>query len=298
MAKLFSDSYTWTQRRKVVTKEQLHISGLETFGHDTHKDSKAPLPDHFHDAVEIVYIVTGSQTYCMNGREYTVTGNQVFLTPAYQVHGTGGTMHGRYEHYWVRLEIPTQEGFLMLDGETGAMLQQRLMELPSPVISPVRNLKGLMDQCFDLLCREEPLLRAEGCALLVQFLCEILRTHAKGDGVSKEISSALQYIHTHVEEEISLEELAAISGLSLSRFKSRFRQEVQSTPREYINVKKIQRAKELLTGTEIAVTEMAFMLSFSSSSYFSAMFRKLVGCTPTAYRQRKAWNLVQHEPTK
>ena len=174
----------------------------------------------------------------------------------------------------------------MLDGETGAMLQQRLMELPSPVISPVRNLKGLMDQCFDLLCREEPLLRAEGCALLVQFLCEILRTHAKGDGVSKEISSALQYIHTHVEEEISLEELAAISGLSLSRFKSRFRQEVQSTPREYINVKKMERAKQLLKESELTVTEIAFRLSFSSSSYFAALFRKMAGATPSDYRSR------------
>lgn len=296
MAKLFSDSYTWTQRRKILTREQMGIAGLDMFGHDTEKANKSPLGEHFHTGVEFVYMVSGSQTYFMNGQIYTVTGNQLFIAPPHQVHGTGGVMHGRYEHYWFRLEMSTEEGFLMLDRETGTMLKKCLMELPSPVISPVRNLKGLMEQSFDLLCREDPLLRTEGCALLVQFLCEILRTQTGGDGVSKEISAALQQIHTHVEEDISLEELAAISGLSLSRFKSRFRQEVRSTPREYINVKKIQRAKILLTETEKSVTEIAFLLSFSSSSYFSALFRKLVGSSPSDYRQRRNGGAEHQEP--
>ncbi len=85
-------------------------------------------------------------------------------------------------------------------------------------------------------------------------------------------------------ENITLEELAVVSMLSLARFKNRFCREVQVSPREYINLRKIDCAKKLLLTTDDSVTEIAFELSFSSRSYFSVLFHKIVGCAPRKFR--------------
>ena len=278
------DKYTWESKVKILTQEQMNIGGLEMFAHDSIKKNRTSLNDHVHSSMEIVYVVSGSQRYCMNGVNHTIMGNQVFITPAYTVHGTGNVVHGRCEIYWFRLEIPTENSFLMLNSHAGAILQQRLLALPSSIISPTNDLKDIIGRSFELISSDDIINRTQGCALLVQFLCEILNSQTSAGNLSKHISAAVDYIRSHIDERISLEQLAAVSMLSVSRFKYRFSQEVRITPREYVNIQKIEKAKALLVNTENSVTEIAYSLSFSSSAYFSDTFKRLVGCSPSDYR--------------
>lgn len=74
---------------------------------------------------------------------------------------------------------------------------------------------------------------------------------------------AVDYIHSHIDEWIVLDQLASVCALSLSRFKTQFRQELRISPREYINIYKIEKAKEMLT-TKSSITNIAYALSFSS----------------------------------
>ena len=73
--------------------------------------------------------------------------------------------------------------------------------------------------------------------------------------------------------------------MSLSRLKQRFQSELGISPREYINLIKMEKAKELLKDENKTVTDIAFALSFSSSNYFSLVFRQLTGKSPTDFRQ-------------
>jgi len=164
------------------------------------------------------------------------------------------------------------------------------------LIVPERNLMELIAGSFGRLSRDDELSRIEGCAMLVQFLCEIVNRCVDNTEISSEIATAVNYIEAHIEEIITLEELAAVSGLSLSRFKARFRQEIQVTPREYINLKKIDSAKLLLQNTDRTITDIAFGLSFSSSNYFAVLFRQIVGVSPSVYReQSRAKNKIENE---
>ena len=140
---------------------------------------------------------------------------------------------------------------------------------------------------FYHLSQNDLLDNLQGKIILQELLLDIcMSIKEENKAVSPTVSSAINYIATNITEEISLEYLAMYSGLSLSRFKQRFRDEMGISPREYVNVKKVEKAKELLASGK-NITDTAFELSFSSSNYFSVVFKKVTGMSPKEYLKNK-----------
>ena len=88
--------------------------------------------------------------------------------------------------------------------------------------------------------------------------------------VSPSISNLLHYIVANVHQTLPVPALAARVGLSLPRFKARFRKEVGIPPAEYVLRCKIAAAKARLTKPGATVTQVALDLNFSSSQYFAS----------------------------
>ena len=103
--------------------------------------------------------------------------------------------------------------------------------------------------------------------------------------LSENVKAALTYIEDNINRPLRLEEIAEVSGYSLSRFKVRFKEQLGITPAEYITLEKLRLAKKLLIGSRTRVTDIAYQLGFSSSNYFSSVFRKYNFCTPREYRK-------------
>ena len=80
--------------------------------------------------------------------------------------------------------------------------------------------------------------------------------------------------------------LARAALMSTAHFSRRFRAAYGETPYSYLTTRRIERAKALLRGGEMSVTEVCFAVGCSSLGSFSARFTQLVGETPTAYRAR------------
>ncbi|MEP1093805.1 MAG: AraC family transcriptional regulator [Cyclobacteriaceae bacterium] len=95
-------------------------------------------------------------------------------------------------------------------------------------------------------------------------------------------------IELHLFSNLSVEELAKLSNLSLSSFKREFKAEFDDTPTNYINFKKVEKAKELLRITQMQISEIAYEVGFNDSLYFTRLFKKKTGTTPTAYRSGQA----------
>lgn len=282
-----TDVYTWEKERKVLTEAELKIPGLEMIGYNYEpKNSRVLIPHVHRDSMEIIYMVSGIQTYSIDSRKYTFQGNQFLITPADVLHSSGTSPYGRCETYWMRLYQEYTPGFLHMDDTAGKALHSAIFSLSSPVILPGVSLKKVMAETFSLLTEENQLVRIRACALLQNILAQMcLGTPAK-EQVSEEILQATAYIADHIYEDILLEQLAAKTKLSLSALNQRFQREVGTSPREYINLMKIEKAKELLADSNKTVTEIAFDLSFSSSNYFAFVFHKLTGQPPTAFRQK------------
>lgn len=106
------------------------------------------------------------------------------------------------------------------------------------------------------------------------------------EGVSPEIFSCIQYINKHINEPISVQDIADMLGMSRAYTINKFKEELGFNIGEYITHARIQEAKSLLKYTNKSLSEISNYLCYSSQSYFQNVFKKIVGCTPLEYRKR------------
>jgi AraC-like DNA-binding protein len=99
------------------------------------------------------------------------------------------------------------------------------------------------------------------------------------------VRQAMAYIHEHYVDQISRTDLAQHVALSEDYLTACFRKELGVTPIAYINRFRVNQAQQLLLDTDKTITEIALDVGFSDSGYFSRVFRREVGQSPTDYRQ-------------
>jgi len=93
-----------------------------------------------------------------------------------------------------------------------------------------------------------------------------------------------EYIEAHLENNVSLEVLAGIAGLSLSYFSRAFKQSEGVAPHDYLMRRRVHRALELLAGTDLPLSAIACASGFSDQSHLARWFRQHFGITPSRYR--------------
>jgi AraC-like DNA-binding protein len=95
---------------------------------------------------------------------------------------------------------------------------------------------------------------------------------------------ARDVIASGFDRPISLEDAAKEACLSPFHFHRLFSRKFGQTPHEFLTGRRIDAAKKLLTHSSLSVSEICFEVGYSSLGSFSAMFHRLVGCSPTDYR--------------
>ena len=110
--------------------------------------------------------------------------------------------------------------------------------------------------------------------------------------LSKPIMLCTDYIYSHINERITINELADYTTLSPSYLSRLFKQNLGVSISDYIREKKIEKAENLLKYSDYSLIDIANYLAFSSQSHFIQTFEKYVGLTPKKYRDRhyhKTW---------
>jgi AraC family transcriptional regulator len=95
----------------------------------------------------------------------------------------------------------------------------------------------------------------------------------------------LDYIEAHLDDGLSLEQMAALAGYSAFHFARLFKVATGRSPHQYVIESRVARAQDLLKGSQTPTAEIAYAVGFSSQSHFVTAFRKAVGVTPRVYRQ-------------
>lgn len=98
------------------------------------------------------------------------------------------------------------------------------------------------------------------------------------------IRKALRYIADHYSEHLTLERVAEEVQLSPSYFSTLFRQIVGTSFREYLCKIRVEESKRLLLSTDYSLADIAISMGFPDQSYFSKMFKQIVGITPGKFR--------------
>ncbi|MFF3346413.1 GlxA family transcriptional regulator [Streptomyces sp. NPDC002779] len=94
----------------------------------------------------------------------------------------------------------------------------------------------------------------------------------------------LEWIEDHLSEEITLAAMASRSGMSERTFSRRFREQMGTTPLQWLLRARVRRAQYLLENSDHSVERIAQQAGFGSPTAFRERFRKVVGTTPYAYR--------------
>lgn len=95
-----------------------------------------------------------------------------------------------------------------------------------------------------------------------------------------------EVVHNHLFSNLSIEDLAHLSNLSVSTFNRTFQSLFNDTPANYIKMKRLGRAKELLEISTLSISEIAFQTCFTDVAHFSRSFKAVHHCSPTEYRSR------------
>jgi AraC-like DNA-binding protein len=118
--------------------------------------------------------------------------------------------------------------------------------------------------------------------------------------VSVELLAHLRRARDHIDrqyrEDLDLDGLAAVAGVSKYHFARSFEAAYDETPIRYLTRRRVERAQDLLRSANLTVTEVCMAVGFASLGSFSSRFAQLVGETPTAYRDRWAARGGPHVP--
>ena len=98
------------------------------------------------------------------------------------------------------------------------------------------------------------------------------------------------YILKHLEQDLSLIILAAVERTSPAHFARQFKQATRLTPHRYVIECRMERAKQLLTETDLPLAEIAVQVGCADYRHFTALFRAHVTLTPSDYREQNRMN--------
>lgn len=110
----------------------------------------------------------------------------------------------------------------------------------------------------------------------------------KSDRKTSVIRVAIEYIGRHYNEELPLNEISEYVSLSPQHFSKIFKEATNYNYVEYVNNLRISKAKEFMNNTDRTIKEICYQVGFQDPNYFSRIFKKYVGVTPTEYMRERA----------
>jgi AraC family transcriptional regulator len=101
----------------------------------------------------------------------------------------------------------------------------------------------------------------------------------------RRLQRVFDYVREHISQDLSLQELAGVAGLSASHFKVQFRASTGMPVHQYVIAARVEHALNLLVRTSVPVADVALQAGFSNQSHLSRHLRRLHGVTPAALRR-------------
>lgn len=251
--------------------------------------ARQPLDLHVHEnKMEIVYIVKGEQIYNVKDKDYVVKSGECFIVYANELHSTGCNPEDKANFYYFIIDLNKhKDNFIGYGDIEGDNIVNLLNNNEDRVFKGSTRIADIFDNLIQIPSRNVPYKKTIIRNLVSELLLNIIEcknTH-DADCYDNTMQNITDYIDKNIYSNISIPELAVICRLSETRFKTKFKKQFGMPPHEYILRKKIGTAKILLSSTDMTITDVAFTLSFSSSQYFSTVFKRFTCMSPKNFKK-------------
>lgn len=250
-------------------------------------------PAHLHDYIEIVYIADGEAIQEINGISYPVRrGDMLFINrgATHAFRSEGGFSH--YEVFFspqiLESDALTEENILAL--LSLSVFDRMRKDRDGGVVHFHGEDRQEIEFILAAILRERALTYENAKSVIENYfsilLTKMLRNAESSVALSADILDSLRaHIDEHPEEKYSLSELAAKCFYHPAYFSRTFKSRFGLSPIEYVRSRRISRAAELLTSTDLSVEAIMAQIGFSDRSTFYQAFAKVHGMTPAQYRR-------------
>jgi len=232
---------------------------------------------------QLLYIAAGKAKFYGEGREWTVSkGNMVLFRPGvpqmydlfaadspetYWVHFTGRDVEAVLAEYG--MPEGSEAFYTSTTPDYAWLFRQMIQELQLRRVNYEELLNLMLRQIFVMIGRYA----REGRQM--------------GSHTLNEMERAVHYFNENYSRPIVIADYAAERHMSVCLFIRSFRQMTKLTPMQYILQLRLTSAKNLLTTTDFTVGQIAAAVGYDNPLYFSRLFHKHIGVTPSDYRRRE-----------
>lgn len=260
----------------------------------TNKHSEIKL--HTHDFIEIVYVMSGSATECVNDEIYEVKHGDLIFINYQSTHTFNAGKNFSYINICFKPEtvdslITPENAFALLQLTAFDELRKDNEGGMVSFLGTERDeIEALLKNMLSEYRSKEPFRRIVLESYMNILLVKILRkTNAEPQSIEQ--SGAWQkivdYIDRNLGEELTLSALAQKCFYNPSYFSRIFKEHFNMSLTEYVNHRRVELAKTLLSKGELSVEEIAYRVGYSSKTSFYRAFMRVTGSTPAEYKKQK-----------
>lgn len=234
---------------------------------------------HIHtDSVEVLQILSGSGSFLVDDTRYPIKRGAILFIDSASLHCSAPEEDEPY----VRNKLTVNKNQLLtlcsLGNEGSEILESlRYFTTDEPMLERISAIFEELSRC-----REDPW---RSLLLFSELLSLSIRSAKEEASPSRIEDPILDYINRNLDSPLTLEEIAAISHFSKYHFCRVFKQKTGMTPMQYVRLRRVSRAKELLVESDRSISEIAVICGYDNFGFFCRVFRSLTGMTPSDYRR-------------
>lgn len=270
-------NYSFNQDDDSLPRDKMKLRNIAS----TRYSGDWPSIPHSHSYAELFYIVDGAGQFQINDRLFPVRAHQLVVVNPNVIHTEISLESHPLEYIVLGIEgleftiSDTSEGSFCVytfDGNNDVLPCMR------KILTEMQN----RESNFQILCQ------AYMDIIVVQLMrnasVSAVPIHSRLPA-NRQCATVKRYIDHHYKENLTLDELAEKVSISKYHMAHVFKREYGVSPINYIIDCRIREGKRLLAETDLAPSQIASILGFSSSSYFCKTFSNIEGTSPTEYRK-------------
>ncbi|MGO4586744.1 helix-turn-helix domain-containing protein [Arthrobacter sp. 2RAF6] len=229
----------------------------------------------------ILLCVKGSGWVRVDGHAATeLNAGEAAILPAGIPHSYAASVPEPWSLWWLHVEGPAVAGFI-------AAFNPRTLPVIRRMADPVRlaSLASEVVTWHEKDTTDASLVASSGAA--AHLLSLLAAEQLPGPGVHTAVESVADHLRNNITTHASVEDLAAMAGLSRSHFAALFKERVGVSVLQYQTQLRMRRARELLDTTNTPIERIAGLVGYDDPFYFARMFKKVHGISPRQYRNHE-----------
>lgn len=251
---------------------------------------------HVHSFYEVCYVFDGRGTFFIHHQAHDVQAGDIFIARPSEYHEIISSEDAPLGIYFWAYTLSIDEtdneivNLLRAYRTSSAFLSQQVGQIPQ-----------LFDLLVDEIKRREAGYVQSIRALTLKLLLETARsvtnvsanTTLEHDMHSAVVRKVIQYLKDNYHQSIQIRDIAAQVHMSERHVSRLFLNGTQKTIKTYLTDLRLDRACQLLLNDDIPITEVALQTGYPDMRYFSTLFRRQFGITPTAFRNQNGTQFVE-----